>query len=161
MVADDLIDFVFSHEKEIRNAILEKRLDPGSTGKPAGGSSRSQVSDPTANKGMRNVAPVPIVLVEYGARINGIRESKSIKNPETWLQVIGIVKEYYIGTPVAEFLRRRYDQGELWKETCRNMGLTNKGRYFDMKKSAIHCAELAAVERGLISPFSKNGERCK
>lgn len=155
MVADDLIDFVFSHEREIKNAIFEKRLDPGGAGKPAGGSSRSQISDPTANKGVKQAVPVPLVLVEYGAKINGVRESRVIKQPETWLQVIGAVKDYYHGTPTSEFLRRRYEHRELWKETCKNMNLRNKESYYAMKQNVIHCAELAAVERGLLSPFNK------
>lgn len=156
MVADDLIDFVFSHEKEIKNAIFEKRLDPGGIGKPAGSASNhSQISDPTANKGIKHAVPIPLVLVEYGAKINGVRESRAIKQPETWLQVVEEVKGYYQGTPTGEFLRRRYEQKELWNETCKHMVLRNKSYYYTMKQNVIHCAELAAVERGLLSPFNK------
>ena len=96
MSCEGLIDFIFAHERDIKAAVREKRLDPGGiTG--GNGTGHSKISDPTAAQGIRLALPIAVVVVEYGAAIGGVRSSKSIRRPEKWLQVIAETKEFYKG----------------------------------------------------------------
>jgi hypothetical protein len=90
----ELIKFIFDYEGEIRYAVFEKRFD-SCVPKTGGGNGHSKVSDPTAQKALQNVMPVDVVLIEYGASINGKRETQKIRYPERWLRIIDETYKFF------------------------------------------------------------------
>lgn len=153
MGCDGLIDFIFAHESDIVAAVREKRLDPGGiTG--GNGTGHSKISDPTAASGIRLASPVAAVVIEYGAAIAGIRNSKIIRRPEKWLQVIAETKQFYKERKQGEFISRRYGHDEAWQDTCKAMRC-NKASYYAMRSDVIRFAERLAVGYGMISPWRK------
>ena len=153
MSCEGLIDFIFAHERDIRAAVREKRLDPGGiTG--GNGTGHSKISDPTAAQGIRLALPIAVVVVEYGAAIGGVRSSKSIRRPEKWLQVIAETKEFYKGKKQGEFISRRYGHEEAWQDACKAMRC-NKASYYAMRADVVRFAEKLAIGYGMISPWQK------
>ena len=156
MFSDDMIEFVFSHVKDIETAIMEKRLDSGGGKTGGNGTGHSQISDTTAIKAIRNAMELNTVCVEFGGAINGKRDMKVIRRPETWLQVVKDTYEYYGDHDafIHDYLIRRYQNGETWQETCKNLHM-GKGKYYACMADVIHTAELYAVGYELILPWHK------
>ena len=153
-MSDGLIDFIFSYEKKIAAAVMEKRMDPGGGITGGGGSGHSRVSDPTAIQGIKLASPVVCVLIEYGAAVNGVRSSRTIKHPEKWLQVAAETRAFFESRPQGEFLRRRYEQAENWQDPCRAMRCT-KSYYYAYKADVFGFAERLAIGYGIISPWQR------
>lgn len=81
------IDFVFRHEREIREAVLEAKLGgDGHTGGSASG--HSYISDPTPASALRRVGEVGCVMIR-----DSIGERK-IVHPEMWLKAVSSVREW-------------------------------------------------------------------
>jgi len=154
MILDELIDFIFFHEKDIRIAIREKRLDPGGCSTGGNGTGHSKISDPTAAQGIKLASPIVAVSIEYGAAIGGIRNSRMIRNPEKWLQVLFETKVFYKDKKQGEYIRRRYDQNENWRDTCKAMKCS-KARYYAHKSDVFSFAKGMAIGYGMIPPWQK------
>lgn len=153
MVQEELIEFVLMHVEDIRGAVVCAKIDDKRNG-TGGGSGHSRVSDPTANKAIRNILNLPVVYVEYGPLVCGKRDGRKMKHPEKWLRVAEQTAKYYLNNPrMAEFYRRRYIVQEDWKRTCKDLGIY-KNLYYVMKSDVIRFAALSAVGSGLISPYS-------
>lgn len=152
MILNELIDFIFYHEKDIITAIREKRLDPGSGSTGGNGTGHSKISDPTAAQGIKLASPVAAVSIEYGAAIGGIRNCRTIRNPEKWLQILAETKAFYKDKKQGEYIRRRYDQDENWRDSCKGMKCS-KACYYAYKADVFHFAEKLAIGYGIVSPW--------
>jgi len=148
-----LIEFCFSNYGSIKNAIEEKRLDPGGATITGGnGTGHSRISDPTAIKALRNVSELSCVTVFYGASIQGERDFIRIRRPETWLKVIDDTKKAFLGKPQLGIALRKYEQHEDWQQTCKELRIS-RGKYYAMLNDVLHQAELFAVAYGVQAPY--------
>lgn len=156
MFADDTIEFIFFHVKEIEAAVMEKRMDSGGGKTGGGGTGHSQISDTTAIKAIRNAMELNAVYVEYGTAINGKRDLQTIRRPESWLQVVKDTYDYYDDHDkfLFDYLVRRYRKGETWQQTCKGLDIS-KSKYYACMADITHTAELYAVGYELILPWHK------
>ena len=94
----ELIEFVFYHEKEIKQAVFERREDGCLPKTGGGGSGHCRVSDPTAQNAIRKALEIPAVIIEYGAKTCGRSNSRTLRHPEKLLKVVQYKREYFHGT---------------------------------------------------------------
>lgn len=134
------IDFIFYHEKEIREAVLQARLDSGGLGtiRIAGGNG---LTDPTARQAVKNLTPLPVVVIHGG---------HTVKHPEHWLIVIDKTYDWCKTQKDSryEVARRRYND-EDYRKTCRELNISNSTRRRLLELVQMYAA-LQAVQRGLI-----------
>lgn len=146
----ELIEFVFYHEKEIKQAVFERRED-GCLPKTGGGSSgHCRIPDTTAQNAIRRVMGVGSVVVEYGAATCGRRNSVTIRHPEKWLQTISGVRQILNGRPAGTLLKLRYTDNLTPPEICDAMHI-NKPRYYALKADVLLAAESYATGLGLLN----------
>ena len=125
------VDFVFYHEDEIRQAVLDAREDAMEIS-PRNGSG---ISDPTAYEAVRNLSPIPFVLVE------GVK----LEHPELWLTVID---ETYAwckrqGGLYYEIARLRYS-GEFYRSICDKLLISENAFYQTFREVRVYAALVAA-----------------
>ena len=134
------IDFIFYYKKEIREAVSEARLDSGHTGiiKVTDG---NKTTDPTATQAVKNLSPLPSVTIRGG---------HTVKKPESWLIVIDKTYSWCKLQKDCrhEIARRRYS-GEDYRQTCRDLNISNSTRRRLLELVQIYAA-LQAVQLGLI-----------
>ena len=133
------VDFVFYHEREIREAVLDERNTCASAPIVR---NASGVPDPTARAAVYNLSPLPMVKID----------GKELRLPERWLVVID---KTYAWAKVQsetglhyEVARRRY-RGEDYRVTCRELHMDNSTRSRIMENIRIYAA-LQAVQMNLI-----------
>ena len=150
MTNKELIEFVFYHEQDIKRAVFEKRED-GCLPKTGGsGSGHCRVSDPTAQNAIRKALEVPAVIIEYGAKTCGRRNSITLRHPEKWLQTVSGVKQILNGRPAGTLLRLRYKDNLTAREICEAMHV-NRVRYYALKADILLAAEAYAAGLGLLN----------
>lgn len=146
----ELIEFVFYHENDIKRAVFEKRED-GCLPKTGGGSSgHCRVSDRTAQEAIRRVLDVPAVIIEYGAKTCGRRNSITLRHPEKWLKVVQYTREYFTGTASGALFKMRYSDCLTRQEACEKLKISVK-QYHVMTSNIIKFAEGAAFTSGLLT----------
>lgn len=149
MTNKELIEFVFYHEKDIKQAVFEKRED-GCLPKTGGsGSGHCRVSDPTAQNAIRKALEVPAVVIEYGAKTCGRRSSITLRHPEKWLTMIAFTREYFTNTISGKIYKMRYTECLTRDEICSNLRISTK-QYHVMVSNIIKFAEGVAFASGLI-----------
>ena len=116
------VDFVFYHEQEIREAVLDERSTCASAPVVR---NASGVSDPTAREAIYNLTPLPMV------KING--------------QDLRLQSQSEVHYEVA---KRRY-RGEDYRVTCRELSIDNSTRSRLMENIRIYAA-LQAAQMNLI-----------
>ena len=146
----ELIEFVFYHEKDIKQAVFERREDGCLPKTGGGGSGHCFTNDRTAQEAIRRILDVPAVVIEYGAKTCGRRNSITLRHPEKWLKVIQYTRDYFNGTASGALFKMRYAECLTRQEICENLKI-NKPRYFAMLGSVIKFAEGAAVGLGLLN----------
>lgn len=146
----ELIEFVFYHEKEIKQAVFEKREDGCLPKTGGGGSGHCFTNDRTAQEAIRRILDVPAVVIEHGPKTCGRRNSITLRHPEKWLKVVLYTREYFNGTASGALFKMRYAECLTRQEICENLKI-NKPRYFAMLGSVIKFAEGAAVGLGLLN----------
>ena len=134
------IDFIFYHEKEIREAVLQARLDSGGIGtiRIVNGNG---TPDPTARQAIKNLTPLPSVLIHGG---------HTVKQPEYWLIVIDKTYSWCKRQKDCryEVATRRYNN-EDYRKTCNELNISNSTRRRLFELVQIYAA-LQAVQLGLI-----------
>lgn len=159
---DHVIEFVLRHPAEIAKQIDYKRQETTGGGHTGGGSSNhSYVSDPTALQAIRQVEPVHVIQVPYGATVAGKRESYTLHAPEKWLIVESATRQHYLHSgnhTVVEIYRRRYqiggEYGEPWRVSCAQLAIS-RGYYYTVQRDIIRYAGLYAAGIGIIPPYSR------
>lgn len=146
----ELIEFVFYNEKEIKQAVFERREDGCLPKTGGGGSGHCFTNDRTAQEAIRRILDVPAVVIEYGAKTCGRRNSITLRHPEKWLKVIQYTRDYFNGTASGALFKMRYAECLTRQEICENLKI-NKPRYFAMLGSVIKFAEGTAVGLGLLN----------
>ena len=135
------IDFVFYHEKKIREAVLKVRV----SNSPAGvvcPSSSGNISDPTATQAVKNLMPLKFVVISSG---------EMIEYPKHWLEVIDKTYKYCSEQKDcrAEVARRRY-RHEDYRKSCAELYIS-KTTYHRLLELVKMYAALKAVQFGLIT----------
>ena len=166
MTNKELIEFVFYHEKDIKQAVFEKRED-GCLPKTGGSGSghcrvsdptaqnairkagHCRVSDPTAQNAIRKALEVPAVIIEYGAKTCGRRNSITLRHPEKWLKVIQYTRDYFNGTASGALFKMRYSECLTREEIICKIKI-RKSQYHAMIANVMRFAEGAATGLGLI-----------
>lgn len=145
----ELIEFVFYHEKEIKQAVFEKRED-GCLPKTGGsGSGHCFTNDRTAQEAIRRILDVPAVVIEYGAKTCGRRNSITLRHPEKWLKVIQYTRDYFNGTASGALFKMRYSECLTREEIICKIKI-RKSQYHAMIANVMRFAEGAATGLGLI-----------
>lgn len=140
-----IIEFCFRHEPAIIKAVEEKRLDARIV---AGGGGHSRISDPTAQKAIANLSDVARVDVEYGAFVNGRRNTMTIRRPLQWLKVAHWVKDYYAGRQQGELIRLKYHESRSREDIVDVMHIS-QATYYVMLADIFAFAAGLAVGLGL------------
>lgn len=154
MTNKELIEFVFYHEKDIKQAVFEKREDGCLPKTGGGGSGHCRVSDPTAQNAIRRVMEVPAVIIEYGAKTCGRRNSVTLRHPEKWLKLAAEVRNYFNGTNSGLLLKMRYTDNLTRQEICKELNISTN--YYNAMRCNVICfAEGYAVAIGLINTWHK------
>lgn len=146
----ELIEFVFYHEQDIKRAVFEKREDGCLPKTGGGGSGHCRVSDPTAQNAIRKALEVPAVMIEYGAKTCGRRNSITLRHPEKWLKVVQYTREYFNGTASGALFKMRYAECLTREEACEKLKISVK-QYHVMTSNIIKFAEGAAFTSGVIT----------
>ena len=133
-----MVEWHLFHEKEIRQAVDEARLDVASTG--AGSS--AIISSPTESTALRNITPLSKVVLSDGSEV---------VRPELWLLAI---KKIYEGLDKKQktIARKRYRQGESYTRTCMSLEIS-QNTYFHTLNSIRSYAVVVAVQAGLVKVF--------
>lgn len=145
----ELIEFVFYHEQDIKRAVFEKREDGCLPKTGGGGSGHCRVSDPTAQNAIRKALEVPAVMIEYGAKTCGRRNSITLRHPEKWLKVIQYTRDYFNGTASGALFKMRYSECLTREEIICKIKI-RKSQYHAMIANVMRFAEGAATGLGLI-----------
>ena len=134
------IDFIFYHEEELKEAVLQARLDGGHNGSFVVVNNNG-TADPTATQAVKNLTPLPVIT---------IRDGHTVKKPESWLIVIE--KTYHWCKLQKDFryevARRRYSD-EDYRKTCHELNISNSTRRRLLELVQMYAA-LQAVQLGLI-----------
>ncbi len=141
MALDRMVVFCFNHYEAIKRAVYEKRLDPGT--QKQGGGGHSYISDPTAQKAIRNTAELDVVTINYGSR-----ESQAIRRPESWLRVVERTRAYYGSNIQGQMIVMLYDKKAGWREICRTLKL-RRSVYYTLMNDVISIATGIAIGLGL------------
>ena len=149
MTNKELIEFVFYHEKEIKRAVFEKREDGCLPKTGGGGSGHCRVSDPTAQNAIRKALEVPAVIIEYGAKTCGRRNSITLRHPEKWLKVVQYTRDYFNGTASGALFKMRYAECLTRQEICEALKI-NKPRFFSLTGKIIKFTEGLAIGFGIL-----------
>ncbi len=129
------IDFVFYHEAEIRDAVLDAR--EGNAPPPGGARSKNHISNPTEAKALRNLSPLRNV------RVRG----EYLEWPEDWLRVIDAVYAWCDGDHLI-VARDRYSN-EDYRQTCAKLNISGT-TYYSLLNEVRQRAALCAVQFGVI-----------
>lgn len=127
------IEFVFYHEREIREAILDAR--EGASAQSV--RNKNKISNPTAAKALRNITPLRSVRV-CGAPLEW---------PEHWMQVVDAVYSWCTGDLLV-VARDRYS-GVDYADTCVKLSISTK-TYYNLLTCVRQHAALCAVQLGVI-----------
>lgn len=95
------------------------------TPKTGGGSSgHSFVSDPTAQKAIKNLSSVGTVVVEYGAKVAGKGNVKTLHHPEKWLRIVDETWKYYNSGQIHTIMVKRYKKGWDMQHIANTLGIS-------------------------------------
>ena len=145
----ELIEFVFYHEEEIKQAVFERREDGCLPKTGGGGSGHCFTNDRTAQEAIRRILDVPAVVIEYGAKTCGRRNSITLRHPEKWLKVITVTRFYFGNRTAGKVYALRYCNCRTREEILDELSI-RKSQYHAMVAGIIKFAEGVAVCEGLI-----------
>lgn len=149
MTNKELIEFVFYHEQDIKRAVFEKREDGCLPKTGGGGSGHCFTNDRTAQEAIRRILDVPAVVIEYGAKTCGRRNSITLRHPEKWLKVITVTRGYFGNRTAGKVYALRYCDCRTREEILDELSI-RKSQYHAMVAGIIKFAEGVAVCEGLI-----------
>ena len=135
------VDFIFYREKEIKEAVFEKRNQSRAKSVPMISLFSSGSSDPTAAQALRNLTPLTVVT---------IKGNIIVKNPEKWLEVIDKTYNWCKRQKDCryEVARRRYN-GEDYRKTCIDLHISETTNRRLLETVRVYAA-LQAVQAGLL-----------
>ena len=132
------IDFMFYHEREIREAVLDKRNTSGSAPIMR---NASGISDPTARDAIYNLMPLRAVKID----------GRELRLPEHWLMVID--KTYAWArenNPLRYEVAKRKYSGMNYKMICIECHISMKHQYLLLERFRMY-AMLKAGTLNLVS----------
>ncbi len=120
-----MVDFVLQHEKDIRQAVYEKRNDWGDCQSIG----NDIVKNPTANKAVKQASEIECVLVEYYTPSSCRPQMLKIIYPERWLHVIDCTRAAYAKHELGRDILQSYCNGEKWYDACDRLFISNASYY--------------------------------
>ena len=133
-----IVEWHLFREKEIRQAVMEARLDSASSGNSSG----KVISNPTENAALRNIAPLAKVVLSDGAEVF---------RPEEWLIAIKRIYGSLDGEQRA-LAESRYRNKRQYFKDCQR-GYISKSKYYTMLDRIKSHAVAVAVQAGLIRVY--------
>ena len=135
------IDFMFYHEKEIREAVYRARMTNGISSGTLKLINTGGISDPTAMQAVSNLTPLKKVVISDG---------EIIECPERWLEVIDKTYRYCATANDCrlEVAKRRY-RSEDYRKTCIDLNISDSTRRRLLELVKMYAA-LQAVQLNLI-----------
>jgi len=135
------VDFIFYHERKIRDAVIEKQLGKDNSISLFPVANTHNISDPTASKALKNLTPLKFVILPDGTLI---------KYPEKWLAVIEKTYNWCRRQEDCryEVAKRRYNN-EDYRKTCIDLHISKTTLHSLLEKVRIYAA-LQAVQAGLL-----------
>lgn len=136
------VDYIFNHEKQIRQAVFERRNDSGGhTG--GGGTGHSYVSDPTALHAIRLASELNFVQ---------LGEGEKVWHPEKWLEVIDATYEWCAGDEIkSAIIERRYRRHDYYVTVCNDLHISQTTHSVLLTEIRNH-AMMEAAYRQLVRP---------
>lgn len=133
-----IVEWHLFREKEIRQAVMEARLDSASSGNSSG----KVISNPTENAALRNIAPLAKVVLSDGSEVF---------RPEEWLITIDRI---YAGLDKKQkkIAKKRYKQKEQYIKTCMLLKIS-QNTYFHTVLAIKNYAVIVAVQAGLVKAY--------
>lgn len=141
MALDRMVVFCFKHYADIKQAVYEKRMDPGTV--KQGGGGHSFISDPTAQKAIRNTAELDAVTITFG-----VQDSQVIRRPESWLKVVERTRTYYGNNLQGKMITLAFEKNANWREICKTLNL-RRGLYYTLMNDVVSFATGVALSLGL------------
>lgn len=126
------IDFMFHHEKEIRESVRDVRQDDDAPQIRNG----SRVSDPTASKAIKNLSPIQAIYI--GDIV--------VKYPERWIAVFDKTWAWCDrckDTWLREGARMRY-AGKDWRQICLTLHIQHASMFRGLERVRMYAALQAA-----------------
>lgn len=120
----NLILFIFYHEQEIKNLILEKRLDPQI--QKTGGGGRAFVSNPTESQAIRDLMPIASVVFPSTTRF---ADAFVLKKPETWIEIIDRIYDLYKDSSQWKIYDMKFHKGMSDEEICTKLNISKQTFY--------------------------------
>lgn len=142
MKLDKTVVFCFRHYGAIKRAVYEKRYDPAT--EKQGGGGHAFVSDPTANKAMRNAGEIEKVAVPIGGG-----DSFLLRYPERWLRVVEKTRAHYGNFQQGELIALLYDECMQQQEICPTMKIS-RATYFNFVNDIVCFASGVAAGLNII-----------
>lgn len=136
-----VIDFIFFHEQEIRDAVYAARHDIPKEVLAQGGGGGSHIGNPTESAALRNITPLKSVSIGKGAA------EMELDWPETWLKVIDHTYEWCDHDRLM-VARDKYS-GVDYRITCAKLGIS-QSTHSRLLGDVRHRASLCAVQYELI-----------
>ena len=136
-----VVDLICYNRDNIRKAVCEARLDPHN--ERTGCNSGAHINDPTANKALADVQPLPKIVLGCGT---------IVKKPELWLNII----DYVYNQCLCEIEQKVFDK--RWAEktdpvaTTVNLYIERATYYNIVREIKTRIVELGCQE-GLLNVF--------
>ena len=124
-----IIDFVFYHERQIRQAMMEAREDV-----PRAEKNGSGISDPTATQAIKNATPLRFV------NINGTR----VERPECWVQVIDSTKLWFSQDNEKRIVLHDMYENVDYRQTCAALSISPSTLHYFRQEIRTYAALCAA-----------------
>ena len=132
------VEWHLFREKEIRQAVMEARLDGASSGNSSG----KVINNPTENAALRNIAPLAKVVLSDGSEVF---------RPEEWLIAIDRIYEG-LDKKQKKIAKKRYKQKEQYIKTCMLLRIS-QNTYFHTVLAIKNYAVIVAVQAGLVKAY--------
>ena len=136
-----MVDFICYNRDNIRKAVREARLDPHNERR--GSNSGAYINDPTANKAMADLQPVPKIILE----------GRTIEKPELWLSIIDNVYAQF-GDVERKIFDKRWTEKVKPVETIVDLYIERTTYYSLVHEIKSYIVEFGCQE-GVLSVFKR------
>lgn len=140
------VDLICYNRDNIRKAVYEARLDPHN--ERTGSNSGAHINDPTANKALADIKPLPKIVLACGT---------IVKKPELWLNII----DYVYNQCLCEIEQKIFN--ERWKEKNNANRISSslfidRTTYYDIVNNIKSCIVELGCQMGVLRVYSKKNK---
>ena len=138
-----MVDFICYNRDNIRKAVREARLDPHN--ERTGSNSGAYINDPTANKALADVQPLPKIVLGCGT---------IVKKPELWLNIIDYVYNQCLCEIEQKVFDKRWSEKVKPVETIVDLYIERTTYYSLVHEIKSYIVEFGCQE-GVLSVFKR------